>query len=358
MRRAGFRLTGLCLIAGMAGVVCARAQTGTPDEDTLKQMLVQERDRFGLEIKGSGPFHLKAHFDTFDADGKPNGSGTYEAYGDGAERLRTDTEYRGTRRTTWKTPATTYWVGDSFHKSYFMRKILSSSLQPLPPDAAMDSLTFAEKKMKLGALAVDCVITKRKANPASMSGAPPTVPGFVNEDMYCLSVESHSLRLAEIYPGFVVAYNKLTRFGSREIPYLVELSQSRITRAKFQVDTLETWKPDDAVFAPPAGAATEIQSSNVSLSGGVMAGAILSKEQPVYPPEAKMRNISGQVVLAAIISRQGTVDDLEVISSPSEILSGAAMEAVKRWRYKPYLLNGVPTEVDTTITVNFGFNRY
>jgi protein TonB len=74
----------------------------------------------------------------------------------------------------------------------------------------------------------------------------------------------------------------------------------------------------------------------------------------VYPPIARAAHVSGAVVLHAIISKTGTVQNLQVISGP-EMLRASALDAVRNWRYKPYLLNGDPTEVETTITVNFNF---
>jgi protein TonB len=62
------------------------------------------------------------------------------------------------------------------------------------------------------------------------------------------------------------------------------------------------------------------------------------------------------VVLHAIISKSGSVVNLTVQSSSNPMFNNYAMEAVKQWRYRPYLLNGDPTEVDTTITVNFALN--
>jgi protein TonB len=90
------------------------------------------------------------------------------------------------------------------------------------------------------------------------------------------------------------------------------------------------------------------------VSSGVVAGNKLSGSNPVYPPIAKAAHVSGAVVLHAIISKSGTIENLEVISGP-EMLRNAATEAVRNWRYKPYILNGDPTEVETTITVNFNF---
>ena len=90
----------------------------------------------------------------------------------------------------------------------------------------------------------------------------------------------------------------------------------------------------------------------VRIAGGVIAGNIVIKIAPVYPQEAKDAGISGTVVLHAIIGKEGAVESLAVVSGPKE-LQTAALDAVKQWRYHPYLLNGEPTAVDTTIMVHF-----
>jgi TonB family protein len=90
------------------------------------------------------------------------------------------------------------------------------------------------------------------------------------------------------------------------------------------------------------------------VAGGVMAGQLLSHVDPVYPAEAKEKRIQGAVVLKAVISKEGTVENLQVVSGPEELAS-SAIDAVRQWTYKPYLLNGEPTEVETTITVNYRF---
>lgn len=91
------------------------------------------------------------------------------------------------------------------------------------------------------------------------------------------------------------------------------------------------------------------------VSAGVMAGQIVNKPVPVYPQSAKEAKISGSVVLHAIIDETGKVESLAVISSPDKDLSRSAIDTVQHWTYKPYLLNGKPTAVDTTVTVNYTF---
>jgi periplasmic protein TonB len=99
-------------------------------------------------------------------------------------------------------------------------------------------------------------------------------------------------------------------------------------------------------IAPPKGP--------TRVSSGVVSGLKISGANPVYPPIARAAHVSGAVVLHAIISKTGQISNLTVISGP-EMLRAAAVDAVQNWRYKPYLLNGDPTEVDTQITVNFNF---
>ena len=90
----------------------------------------------------------------------------------------------------------------------------------------------------------------------------------------------------------------------------------------------------------------------VRVSQGVSQGLLIHKVQPSYPPLARQARIQGTVVLQALIGKDGAIQNLHVVSG-HPMLTGAALDAVKQWRYKPYYLNGEPVEVETTINVNF-----
>ena len=90
----------------------------------------------------------------------------------------------------------------------------------------------------------------------------------------------------------------------------------------------------------------------VNISAGVAVGMLLQKTQPVYPPIAKAARVSGTVVLQATISKTGAIENLRVVSGPA-MLQQAALDAVRSWRYRPYLLNNEPVEVETTVNVIF-----
>jgi periplasmic protein TonB len=90
----------------------------------------------------------------------------------------------------------------------------------------------------------------------------------------------------------------------------------------------------------------------VRISQGVTAGLLLHKIEPQYPLLAKSARVQGNVILKAVIDKEGIIQDLQLVSG-HPMLVPAAIAAVKQWRYKPYLLNSQPVEVETTITVIF-----
>jgi len=90
----------------------------------------------------------------------------------------------------------------------------------------------------------------------------------------------------------------------------------------------------------------------VRVSQGVSQGLLIRQVKPVYPQLARAARIQGTVVLQALISKDGSIENLHLVSG-HPMLAPAAIDAVKQWKYKPYFLNGEPVEVETTINVNF-----
>jgi len=95
-----------------------------------------------------------------------------------------------------------------------------------------------------------------------------------------------------------------------------------------------------------------VQPQRVRISQGVTKGLLIRRVEPTYPTLARSARVQGEVVLSAIISITGEIENLQLVSG-HPMLVPSALAAVKQWRYKPYLLNGQPTEVETTITVIF-----
>ena len=103
---------------------------------------------------------------------------------------------------------------------------------------------------------------------------------------------------------------------------------------------------------PPPPPVPSFKATPVRLGGDVQAANLIHQVNPVYPALARQTRIQGVVVMEAVISKDGSVDRLRVISG-HPFLSQAAIDAVKQWRYRPTMLNGEPVDVITTITVTF-----
>jgi periplasmic protein TonB len=98
-----------------------------------------------------------------------------------------------------------------------------------------------------------------------------------------------------------------------------------------------------------------VAPKRMRISQGVSEGMLLAKFKPEYPTIARIARIEGVVVLEAVISKDGLIENLRVVSGHPALIP-SAMDAVKQWRYRPYLLNGIPVDVETKITVTFSMS--
>ncbi len=110
--------------------------------------------------------------------------------------------------------------------------------------------------------------------------------------------------------------------------------------------------PFGAGYAMPVIAPPPTVNAKPERVSRMMEGNLIHRVQPIYPPLARQARVQGSVILRAVISREGIIENLQAVSG-APILEQAAIEAVKQWRYKPYLLDGEAIEVETQVTVNF-----
>jgi protein TonB len=116
-----------------------------------------------------------------------------------------------------------------------------------------------------------------------------------------------------------------------------------------------TLAPPPAAVEPPAPK-TPPEPPHVRVGGDVQHGMLIREVIPPYPPLARQARVEGKVVFRAVIAPSGAVENIQLVSGHA-LLVQAAADAVKKWLYKPTLLNGVPCRVDTVIEVNFRLNR-
>ena len=306
-----------------------------------------------LESEGTTPFRMDATFSTTDFMGRPDNQGKWtEEFGHPGSVKRTIKDSKAPETYAPEdqenigasTPATT---------GTFMQQLLTTALlMPGPNDLAIQRSRITYKTQKVGTISLRCVILEPQETGKNR---------YLQQTAtraYCLAPDAPLIRLSQLAFGITVTYNSIAHFGNRTFAQQITATQRGHERGKLQVVKLvaapELLQADFPKSQPEAPVDTE--HAGAKLSSAITVGLLLRKVTPVYPIEAKQKHITGTVVLHAIISKEGTIDSIEVISAPADVLAEAAVEAVSQWTYKPYLLLGKPTEVDTTITVNFAMN--
>jgi protein TonB len=119
----------------------------------------------------------------------------------------------------------------------------------------------------------------------------------------------------------------------------------------FGISGLNVGHAQDPSSRPPAQTQPDV-TQRVPVSAGLMTGLIIKKVQPLYPEKARKKHIQGIVTLGAEISKEGDVTHLSVISG-DPLLAQAAIDAVKQWKYRPFLRDGQRMDVETKIQVAF-----
>lgn len=167
---------------------------------------------------------------------------------------------------------------------------------------------------------------------------------FFRSDYKALTRDSIPLYLAYVYTEFRGYFIGET-LASASPAGLDEAASSlqRISFGEDQVNPECVMRPDDAA------------TTLLRLEQGVSKGLLIKRVPPDYPPIARRARVQGQVVLNAVIDKNGDIQDLTLVSG-HPMLAPEALKAVKQWKYKPYLLNGDPVAVETQIIVSFSLN--
>lgn len=141
----------------------------------------------------------------------------------------------------------------------------------------------------------------------------------------------------------------------RQFPTHIDMSSDSAPSVPLQIGSGIRGTDPNGLNSIVGAATTRVVSgpkNPVRVSEGVSEGQLLAPIRPIYPRIAQVARQQGTVIVDAIISRTGTIENAHVVSGPA-MLAGAALDAVRNARYRPFLLSGEPTEVETTIRINF-----
>jgi TonB family protein len=307
-----------------------------------------------LSVPGSLPFHLKIDFELFDLGGKSSAKGTVEEWWASGDL----------KRVVIKAP----WLNedgtpirsadpDAVRGDYLVNLLLGAVSYPVPSRTLPKAVT---KDQTFGKTVLSCIIPKFKEShgPTPTSMAICTEPGKDVVRYLTDGIEG-------------VTRNSIGTFRNRYVARDVQILFAGYPAINGKLATLQGLDPATVgLVSPPTDAAAPVvsgtpvgdsDSGSKSLSPrahvapDVIAGSLTIAVPPAYPAIAKTAHKSGTVLLHAIIGKDGKIRQLVPLASTDQLFTASALEAVRQWVYRPFMLNGEPVEVDTTVTVNFEF---
>jgi TonB family protein len=318
-------------------VLCATSSSAQelPDEASPWQQYVQLIRRNTLDLRTSEPFLLRVDYELYDLDGKPEGKGTAEeSWGPKGSRI----QIKSPTLAVEEPSATDLWIRTHTRESYLVHQVLKSYVRPLDTSGKEANFAFDRFQQTIQAASFDCFAIGLPSARTSTTTA------------YCADVAN---RISAVTGQlFVVRRSEFLRYRDREVPSDIEISYEGKIAMKAHLTSLNAIPPEN--YEASVGSAA---IGDRLIHEDYIAGAALNRPQPTYPNQAKKKHIKGSVLLCAVITKDGTIAGLDVVASPNPLLSASALEAVKTWTYRPYLIEGKPTEVDTAITVNFQIGR-
>lgn len=172
---------------------------------------------------------------------------------------------------------------------------------------------------------------------------------------YCLDRDKDTLRASFNFDSLVIIRNSLGIFQSRTVATAITAKMNNVTVLSSHIEKLEATSTADADFVPGTG--LEKIPNTVHISSEQMRGALLKSVSPDYPEGARARHATGTVGMRALISSDGHIYQLRLVSVPDPELAIAALAAVRQWIFKPYLLNGEPVAIDVMIEENFSMSN-
>ena len=340
-------VTIFCLSLGPASVF---AQTAVPAPATMPTdpaaFIAAAAPLNGLDDPGMKPWHIKVSYQTFDDQGKPGYTGTFEEWWASptkSKRVYTSAQFN---QTTYVTDTGTYRIGDQYGPAVAESLVRQKLVSPMPGESDSEGATlkrvndpFSKAKLTCFEYAHDI---KHQLGESPVGLYP----------LHCFDPQQPMLRFSGSFGLFNTIYEKVGSLDHHFIGIDTTISDKGkpfVNAHLVEGNLLSAL--DESVFAPPAEATKLPEGGKAKIEGGLIAGHKLGGSNPTYPSAAKAARIEGKVILSAVIGEDGHIHQMRVKSAPDTSLAISALAAVRDWTYQPYKLNGLPVEVETTLTV-------
>jgi TonB family protein len=302
----------------------------------------------GLDGGSMAPWHIKASYQVFDADGDPQNSGSYEEFWVSPNKYKRTYTSDNFTQTDVVTDAGLFRSGNQEWPGAGEIKVRVLLLQPLT-ETDLQHGNLEKSERSFGQATLNCVTVK----------PPPTnikvrVMGYSDPyPQFCFEPKNPILRFDSQGAGHnETVYNNVVSFQGRYLARDIKLTDIGKVRLSIHVETIETVPAlADLNAAPDAvGPITgRIKLPSVTL---LALGLVRQRTPPVYPASARQAHIQGTVVVQAVIGTDGKVSELHAVSGPAQ-LQESAIDCVRKWEFRPFLVSGKPAVVETKFEVLF-----
>lgn len=316
------------------------------------------------------PWHLKATYQLYDEQGKPTEQGTYEFWWASPTVYRSTWTRKSASESDWTTDKGGYVeIGSGDGRNFYEYALGRELLSPFPKADVYseENARFKTKQVTDGGIDIECVMIVSKK--VGYDFIAPIEMGLL--PTYCIDLQSKVLLASYSAEGLTANFPQVVRTQEHFLAKHMELMERGHKVLSATVEQVNGIAANDAAFtpssdekqiAPPKGA---IEAKGDGLNPRVFQvdgettakGMLLHRVMPTYPAAARESGAKGTVVLDATIDKDGTVHDVQAVSTPSVLLLESAMFAVSQWTYKPFLLDGKPIQVETKIRVIYSLER-
>lgn len=320
-----------------------RVQPASTSQGGPGGLLAAASQANGLHGENLEPWYIHGSWQIVD-ENKATQQGSFEEWWSSPQRAKIDVSGSGFQETRYLTPRGAVYTGTAVPPDNIVGYIGDAIGLPLPSGAA----GLHQSSMTEGGVALSCV-----SRPSPSPGDAGPAGSLLSAYSACFAGNPPALRM-EAGVAVRALFNSLVRFEDRYVARDVRFILPSGENIAVHLDVLQALSAaPDSFFAPPASA--QPLPALIDLPGDVLLPTRISGHRPLYPYRARADTIQGTVVLAALIHKDGSVGDLKVVSSPP-LLGQAALLGVETWRYRPYLVDGQPVEVQTRIRVSFTCN--
>lgn len=284
------------------------------------------------------PWHLKATYKLLDEKGNTTDQGTYEESWASPTKFKCTFTGAAYTQTDYGTDKGVLRSGSRQDLAELLLYVRREFANGLPSKQEIANETLSLQKIETNGTSLSCLHVT----------APIADQGFT----YCLDANKPILRIStKVGQPLQAIHNRILEFQGHSIAGDLDFIRDGKPVLTAHLENIEALSPlNEADFTPTSDAV--LLPRRVRITAGMPAPVLLKHQFPLYPAGAKRVGVAGTVVIRVVIDIDGRVSNLSIVSGPPE-LQQAAMDAVRTWQYKPYLMNGEPVEVLMTIHVAF-----